>query len=127
MNQQVKIRLDRAEQHFYKAKDELRKPEYDVVPYSVCQNSYYSIIFYLSGFLSQNGVEVQEPMILEDLIKQCRKIDPKFQDLHLTPFYYPPQTEDVWMNMDTARDFLAIAEKTSQMVEQGLISSEPHR
>lgn len=124
MDQHVKIRLDRAEQHFHKAKDELQKPEYDVVPYSVCQNSYYSISYCLSGFLAQNGVEVPEPIALEDLINRCREIDTKFQELHLTPFYYPPKTEDVWMNLDTARDFLAIAEKTQQMVNQLLILSE---
>jgi len=116
MDQQVKAKLDQAEQLFYKAKDELCKPEEDVVPYSVCQSSYHSAVNYLSGFLLKRGNMVSESITLEDLLKQCREIDPKFQDLHLTPFYYPAQSEDVWMNMDTAHDFLAMAEKTRQMV-----------
>ncbi|MEP1096143.1 MAG: hypothetical protein ABJG78_13600 [Cyclobacteriaceae bacterium] len=116
MNQQVKARLEEADEHFNLAKEELCKPEEDVVPYKICQKSYYSVTNYLSGFILKNGETVQESASIEDLIKRCREIDGRFHELHLAPLYHPTETEDVWMNLDAAHDFLAIAEKTRQMV-----------
>jgi len=116
MEQSIKSTLDKAEDFLSRAKSELYKPREDVVSYSVCQNAYYAIVNYLGSFLMDNGVEFQESSNVADLLSSCREIDAKFKDLHLAPLYHPTQSEDVWMNLDTANNFLAMAESTRKMV-----------
>jgi len=116
MEQPIKLTFDKAEDFLSRAKEELCKPREDVVPYGVCQSAYYAIVNYLGSFLMDNGVEFQESANVADLLSSCREIDDKFKDLHLAPLYHPTQSEDVWMNLDTANDFLAMAESTRKMV-----------
>jgi HEPN domain-containing protein len=117
MDQHVKKKLAQAEEHLSKAKNELCKPEEDVVPYSVCQNAYNSVVHYLSGFLMHHNQPVPEEIKIEHLLRNCRTLDSQFKELHLAPLYNPTQSEDVWMNMDTAKDYLMMAEKTGQLVQ----------
>jgi len=116
MDQLVKAKIDQAEAFFYKAKEELCKPQEDVVSYSVCQSSYNSVVNYLESFLLDNNGSMPESSSVQDLLESCRKLDVKFKELHLAPLYHPTQVEDVWMNMDTAQDFLAMAQNTRQIV-----------
>ncbi|MFT4567027.1 MAG: hypothetical protein ACI9FN_001990 [Saprospiraceae bacterium] len=116
MERQIKSTFDKAEDLFLRVKDELCKPEEDVVPYSVCQSAYYSIVNYLGSFLIENGIEFQESENVADLLNSCREIDNKFNDLHLAPLYNPTQRRDVWMNIDTANDYLTMVESTRQML-----------
>lgn len=116
MDQAVKTRIDEAEDLFYKAKEELCRPAEDVVPYSVCQSAYNSVVSYLSGVLINHNIEVPQPVKVEELLKRCRALNEKYMDLHLGPMYDPKKSEDVWMNMDTAKDYLKMAEKTRQMI-----------
>lgn len=112
----MNIKLELAEKYFYRAKNELCKPQEDVVPYSVCQSANHAVIDYLSSFLIEKDVEPPENAGMEELLKNCREIDDRFNSLHLAPLYHAVDTEDVWMNLDTANDFMAIAESTRQMV-----------
>jgi uncharacterized protein (UPF0332 family) len=121
MEQPIKLTLDKAEELLSRANNELCKPEEDVVPYSICQSAYYAIVNYLGSFLLDNGVEFQESSNVADLLRSCRAIDDKFNELHLAPLYNPTQIEDVWMNLDTANDFLAMAENTRSMVRSEVI------
>lgn len=116
MNQEVRTKIDEAEDLFQKAKEELCKPEEDVVPYAICQNAYNSVASYLSGVLINHNIPLPDPISIDALIKSCRSLDPKYNDLHLSPMYHPKEIEDVWMNLDTAKDFLSMAENTRQMV-----------
>ena len=116
MEQPIKLTLDKAEELLSRAKEELCKPEEDVVRYSVCQSAYYAIVNYLGSILIDNNVEFQESSKVADLLNTCRQIDDKFNNLHLAPLYEPTQSEDVWMNLDTANDFIAMAESTRKMV-----------
>ncbi len=115
MDHTTKFTLEKAEDHLSQAKEELCKPAEDVVSYSVCQNAYNAIVHYLSNFLNESGLEVQESASVEDLLKNCRSLDEKFNELHLAPLYNPTDTEDVWMNIDTANDFVKMAERTREM------------
>lgn len=118
MEQQVITQLENAEEHFEKASNELFRPEEDVVPYSVCENAYHSVASYLSSFLMKNGVDQPKVISIKDLLQKCRKLDKRFNDLHLAPLYHPTQGEDIWMNMDTARDYLLMAGKTRDLVNE---------
>lgn len=116
MNHIVKSKIDEAEDHYYRAKEELCKPEEDVVPYGVCQNAYYAVVNYLSGVLLNNDRKLPEPMSISDLLETCRQLNPKYNDLHLSPMYHPKASEDVWMNIETAMDYMEMAKNTRQMI-----------
>lgn len=118
MEEKVNYTLEQAEIHLNNAQDDLRKPEEDVVPYSACKSAHRAIINYLSAYLMRNGRELPETITVEDLLVFCREINPQFNELHLSPFYHPTRTEDVWMNVDTANDFVEMARKTQEMVLQ---------
>lgn len=119
IDQLVNSTYRQAEVYYTLAQDELRKPKDDVVPYSVCQNAFHGIKNYLAGFIVSRGspVGAEDPKI-HDLLGQCRSIDAEFDDLHLAPLYDPTKTEDVWMNLDTAEDFISMLESTRQLVIQ---------
>lgn len=116
MDHVVKSKIDEAEERYYRAKEELCKPEEDVVPYGVCQNAYYSVVNYLSGVLINNGHKLPDSLSIELLLEGCRQLNPKYHDLHLAPMYHPQSSEDVWMNLDTAKDYMEMATKTRQMI-----------
>ena len=116
MEQLTKTMLEKADELLLKATTELYKPEEDVVAYSVCRNAYYAIVNYLRSFLNDHGASFQETSNISELLANCRAIDQKFNDLHLAPLYHPTQSEDVWMNMDTVRNFMAMAQNTRKMV-----------
>ncbi|WKK80643.1 hypothetical protein [Marivirga arenosa] len=116
MEELLKTRLEKADELLSKAENELYKPEEDVVPYSVCQNAYRAVINYLGSYLTKHGEEFKEATPIKDLLTACRNIDPNFNELHLAPMYHPIQSEDVWMNMDTANSFVAMAKRTKNMI-----------
>lgn len=119
MEQQIKTRLSEADDYLQKAKDELCKPEEDVVPFSVYQNAYHAIMNCLSSYLLDNDELIPDSPTVEVLLRNCRKLDSRFNDLHLSPLFHPTEeSEDVWMNIDVAKDFLDLALETCQMVNQ---------
>ena len=118
MHEKIKSTLEQAEHHLNNAKEGLYKPEEDIVPYSICKLSHGAIVDYLSAFLMRHGRELPEHHTVEELLSFCREVDAKFNDLHLSPFYHPTDTEDIWMNPDTAQNFLKMAIKTSVIVQQ---------
>jgi hypothetical protein len=116
MEQSIKLTLDKAEDLLSRAKEGLCKPQEDVVPYAICQSAYYAIVNYLGSVLIDNGDEFQESSNVSDLLSSCRLIDDKFNELHLAPLYHPTESEDVWMNIDAANDYIAMAENTRKIV-----------
>lgn len=117
MDSIVSTQLGQAEQRLNQAKNELCKPFEDVVPYSVCNGANDAIVHYLRSFLLFNKKTLPESNAVHDLLRECRSLDARFEELHLAPFYHPTDTEDIWMNMDTAQDFMKMAEKTRQFVQ----------
>jgi HEPN domain-containing protein len=115
MDHKTKFTLEKAEERLSQAKEELCKPQEDVVSYSVCQNAFYAIKNYLGSFLNENKVGFEESESVEELLKKCRSLDKRFNELHLAPLYHPTETEHIWMNIDTANDYVEMAERTRQM------------
>ena len=108
--------LNQADQLFLTAQEELSRPEEDVVPYMVCRNAFKSVNKYLTGFLLKHGMDIHASMSLELLLDRCREIDPKFNSLNLAPLYSTSEQEDVWMDMDTVKEYIRLATKTREMV-----------
>ena len=115
-DQKVKSTLDQADELFNAAKEELCRPEEDVVPYMVCKNAYKSVDKYLTGYLMQNGIEIHNSMPLDRLINLCRDVDPKFNDLNVDPLIHTRNPEDIWVSMETVRKFIDLATQTRNMV-----------
>jgi HEPN domain-containing protein len=116
--QKAQMAIVQAEEMFKHAHEELARPEEDVVPYSVCRNAFKSVNNYLSGYLLKHGIDIHASMSLDDLLNRCREIDSKFNDLNLDSFYNSSEPEDVWMDMETVKEFIDLASKTRQMVGQ---------
>ncbi|SDA38975.1 HEPN domain-containing protein [Algoriphagus alkaliphilus] len=95
-----------------KAKEELCRPDEDVVKYMVCKHAYKAIEKYMAGFLVKNGVRIHNSLSINDLLHQCRSIDPDFKKLNLDPLTRAGYPEDLWMNMKTANEFIDLAEQT---------------
>jgi hypothetical protein len=118
-DQKVKNTMDQADELFNNAKEELYKPEEDVVPYSVCRNAYKSVDKYLTGYLMQNGIEIHNSMTLDRLQQLCQDVDPKFAELDLNPMLQREDPEDIWVSMDTVRKFIDLATQTRSLVGLG--------
>jgi len=118
MEQMTKNHLETADELLSRANNELCKPEEDVVHYSVCQNAYDAIVNYLGSFLLENNVEFEKSSSVEDLLSICRSIDKRFNELNLAPLYNPNKSQDAWMSIHTANNFMAMAVNTRKMVQE---------
>ena len=116
MDTLINAKLEDADTFLANAKEGLCKPEEDVVPYYVCDNAHKAILHLLTAYVQRNGHKLPVDPTVRELLALCRGIDPVFDELHLSPFYHPTDTEDIWMNLDTASDFLTMAEKTQELV-----------
>jgi HEPN domain-containing protein len=65
------------------AKEELFKPEEDIVRYSVCKNAQYAVENFLKGFLIQNEVDIELDDTLDKLYRKCLDIDAQFAEIDL--------------------------------------------
>ena len=73
-----------AEKNLQIAKDELFKPEEDLVSYSICKNAQFAIENYLKGYLVRHDVHMEPDETIQSLYDKCLGIDPNFKkiDLH---------------------------------------------
>ncbi|MDH3708297.1 MAG: hypothetical protein OER04_00340 [Cyclobacteriaceae bacterium] len=117
-DQKAQTAIVQADELFQIAQNELSRPEEDVVAYSVCRNAFKSVNKYLSGFLLRHGIDIHASMSLDVLLNRCREIDPRFNKLNLDPLYSSSEPEDVWMDMETVKEFIDLATQTRAMVGQ---------
>ena len=114
--QKAQTAIIQADELFKIAQEELARPEEDVVSYSVCRNAFKSVNKYLSGYLLRHGIDIHASMSLDVLLNRCQEIDAKFSDLNLDPLFSSSLSEDVWMDMETVKEFIDLASKTQKMV-----------
>lgn len=82
-NQRAKVFISQGQRNLNLAKNELLKPQQDVLLYSVCKNAQFSIENYLKGFLINHDVLIEHDMSLEDLLEECITIDSRFERVDL--------------------------------------------
>lgn len=100
------------------ASEELCKPAEDVVDYLVCNNAYKAVKLYLVSYLLNNGhTGIDADTHTKELIDECRAIDPKFNDVDLCQLYNKAEGADVFMDLKTAREFMAMAKATKALVQ----------
>jgi hypothetical protein len=114
----TKTIIEQGEEHYHNAQEELFKPAEDVVHYMVCRSAYKASHKFLTGFLMQNGIQINSKLTLEELLKMCREINPAFKSLKLDPFFHATEEEDVWMDLATAQEFLRLATETRKLAQQ---------
>lgn len=105
-----------AEQLLAAAKEEMMRPEEDIVPYLVCENCHLAIADYLKGYLINAGVNFSREAELKELLDLVTQRDKKFGEINQSFVQHPKDTDDYWMNINRAQDYLKLAEKTQLMV-----------
>lgn len=108
--------LSEAEEMLNIAQEELCRPEEDVVHYNVCKHAYKAIEKYLTGFLINHGVHIQNSTSIKELLNQCRKIDSRFNDLNLNHVMDEEHAEKLMMNLHIALEFIQTAKQTRNLV-----------
>lgn len=108
--------LNQADELFDCAKEELARPEEDVVGYLVCHNAFKSVERYLTAYLMEHGRAIYSSMSIEEMMAECRAIDIKFNDLNLDALFKTKLNEDVYMDMSTVNHFITLAEQTRWLV-----------
>jgi HEPN domain-containing protein len=75
-----------AKKKLNEAKEELFRPEEDMVSYLVCKNSQVAIENYLKGYLLKNGVDIDDCKTIDSLFKQCVAVNSNFEKIDLSEF-----------------------------------------
>ncbi len=86
MGTKAKEHFETAREKLNEAKEELFRPEEDIVSYLICKNSQHAIESYLKGYLLKNGVDIEDCNTIESLYKQCVAINSNFKKVDLTSF-----------------------------------------
>lgn len=81
--QRAKVFISQGQRNLNLAKNELLKPQKNVLLYSVCKNSQFSIENYLKGYLMNHAVQVENDLSIEELLTRCIRIDPRFENIDL--------------------------------------------
>jgi HEPN domain-containing protein len=76
--------LEEAKKKLQVAKEEMFKPEEDMVSYSVCKNSQIAIENYLKGYLTQNNIELSKNETINTLFNKCIAFNEKFKEVDLS-------------------------------------------
>lgn len=84
MEKKINNYFNRAIDKLHLSKEELFKPEEDLMQYAVCKNAQISIANYLKGFLLTHGVEAKEEDTIESLYKQCIEFDNDFKNIDIS-------------------------------------------
>jgi HEPN domain-containing protein len=108
--------LSEADEMLDMAKEELCRPEEDVVHYNVCKHAYKAIEKYMTGYLIQHGVHIHHSNHINELLAQCQKVDKKFIDINFDQVISAEDPEKLMMNLHTAQTFIQLAEKTRDFV-----------
>lgn len=83
MKDKVNKLFDEAIEKLNKAREELFRPEEDLVSFSVCKNSQYAIENFLTGYLLQNGIDPSRYKTIDSLFEECKTINKKFEEIDL--------------------------------------------
>lgn len=78
--------LDQAIKRLDEAREELQRPEEDVVAFLVCKNAQYAIENFLKAYLLKNEIDPTEYKTVEDLYKKCVSINKNFDAVDLIGF-----------------------------------------
>jgi hypothetical protein len=119
-NQRAKMKIEEADQLLKTAQNEMFRSEEDVVPFMACSKARESIVNYLTGFLLQNGVELDEVLSMESLINKCKGINSKFSELELDTILCKQENHNSKYCSDLVKvkECVAVAKKTKDFLAE---------
>ena len=86
MKAKAKKLFDDAIVKLNEAKEELLRPEEDLVSYLVCKNAQFAIENFLKGYLFENGIDPSSYNTIDSLFEECKTINKKFEKVDLSDF-----------------------------------------
>jgi hypothetical protein len=86
--------LAHADELLQAAERETERPSADAMTHLICVNARQSITGFFTGFLMQHQVDLAKPVTMEGLLNQCKAVDPRFEDIDLTPVHCRCETHD---------------------------------
>jgi hypothetical protein len=86
--------LSYADELLVAAEEETQRSEEDVVTHLVCMNSRQSLVNYFAVFLMRHKVTLTQPLTLQSLLDQCKRIDARFEEIDLSPMHCRCETHD---------------------------------
>lgn len=100
---------------------EMEHAKEDVNAYMVCYNSRQALVNYLIAYLSVNQIEIEKPVTVASLLKQCSAVDSRFDLMNLDSFNcrHEVESESYCLDVDTVGECLRIAKQA-----QGLIKDD---
>ena len=101
--------FDDAAAKLNQAKEEIFRPQEDLVSFVVCKNSQFAIENFLKGYLMNNNVDPSKYNTLDLLLSKCKKINKKFKSISLSPLQCT--SHDLETKMKHARRFLLEGDK----------------
>ena len=78
--------FDEAIEKLNVAREELFRPEEDLVYFSVCTNSKLAIENFLIGYLLQSGFDPSPYKTIDSLYEECKKLNKNFDKVNLSDF-----------------------------------------
>jgi hypothetical protein len=123
-----KLKLDQGDQHLEAAQNELFRSAEDVVPHMACSSARKSIFNYLHGFLLQHGIEQNEIISLESLLKKCSEIDPKFKAFDLSKMACRTEASDehYCTEVHTVEYCIGLATQAKKLVKETKPTDQKH-
>jgi hypothetical protein len=84
MNSRADVFFAEASKRLELAKEELLKPAEDIVSFSVCKNSQFSIENFLKGYLVKNNIEIAVDDTIASLYEKCVGFDSNFKEVEMS-------------------------------------------
>lgn len=84
-NQTIRT-LDQAIKKLAEARQELQRPEEDVVSLLVCRNAQFAIENFLKAYLLKNDIDPSPYKTVDSLYEKCRSINRNFETVDLSGF-----------------------------------------
>lgn len=86
MLQRQKIFFKEAERRLNAAKEDLYKPQGDMLTFSVCKNSQHAVENYLMGYLIKENIPIEEKDTLNNLFEKCIELNSDLKQVSLDSF-----------------------------------------
>ncbi len=99
------------------AKNELARPEEDVVTYTVCEKAFTAVRKLLMHYLEDKEIEMSGDHTFYELIEICQKHNPALRKIDFEPMLEFRDKEDIWADLSIANIYVDIAEKTKKLVQ----------
>lgn len=85
MNTRSEAFFKEASKKLNEAKNELFKPNEDIIGYSICKNAQISIENYLKGYLVKNDIKIELNDTIGSLYNKCIAFDENFKEIDFSP------------------------------------------